>query len=254
MADTTANGHAFGRPGSIRGRAAYPQIRFVSLVENGTRVLFGSRMAGHRTGESSLAREVIGSLRPGMQCLADRNFFSFALWKEARATQADLLWRMKTNAVLPCPRRLPDGSYLSKIYPSRSDRHKDRNGIVVRVIEHTLEGVPDAESMYRLLTTILDPEEAPATELAAFYHERWEIETALDELKTHLRGEKIVLRSKTPGLVRQEFFGFLMAHFAVGGLMHEAALKADVDPDELSFVHSVCVVRRKLPLFVAAPP
>ena len=124
----------------------------------------------------------------------------------------------------------------------------------MRVIDYCLDGVADAEPIYRLLTTILDPEKAPAQELAALYHERWEIETALDELKTHLRGAKTVLRSKTPDLVRQEFYGLMMAHFAIRGLMHEAALKADDDPDRLSFLHAVRVIRRKLPVFVAIPP
>ena len=122
------------------------------------------------------------------------------------------------------------------------------------MIEYRLEGVADAEPIYRLVTSVLDPQQGPAPELAALYHERWEIETALDELKTHLRGAKIVLRSKTPDLVRQEFYGLLMAHFAVRALMHEAALKADVDPDGLSFIHAVRVVRRKLPAFNAIPP
>jgi IS4 transposase len=149
---------------------------------------------------------------------------------------------------------LPDGSFLSRIYPSERDRRKKTNGVVVRVIEYTLEGVADAEPLYRLITTLLDPGEASADELAALYHERWEIENALDELKTHLRGARIVLRSKTPELVRQEFYGFLLAHFAIRGLMHEAALKADIDPDRLSFLHAVRVVRRKLPHFVALSP
>ena len=124
----------------------------------------------------------------------------------------------------------------------------------VRVIEYRLDGVAAAEPLYRLVTTILDPDQAPARELAALYHERWEIETALDELKTHLRGARIVLRSKTPDLVRQEFYGLILAHFAIRGLMHEAALQADEDPDRLSFLHAVRVVRRKLAAFGALPP
>ena len=124
----------------------------------------------------------------------------------------------------------------------------------MRVVEYQLEGVADAEPLYRLITTILDPAQAPAADLAALYHERWEVEGALAELKTHLRGAQVVLRSKTPDLVRQEFWGLLLAHFAVRGLMHEAALRADEDPDRLSFLHAVRVVRRKLPLFAAFPP
>ena len=149
---------------------------------------------------------------------------------------------------------MPDGSYLSRIYASTSDRRKQRKAIVVRAIDYRLKDVPDAEPVYRLITTILDPKQAPAKELAALYHERWEIETALDELKTHLRGAQIVLRSKTPELVKQEFYGLLMAHFAIRGLMHEAALQADEDPDRLSFVHAVHVVQRRMARLAAIPP
>ena len=125
---------------------------------------------------------------------------------------------------------------------------------MVRVIDYRLKDVSGTEPIYRLITTILDPVRAPAKELAALYHERWEIETALDELKTHLRGSQIVLRSKTPELVKQEFWGLLMAHYAIRGLMHEAALKADEDPDRLSFLHSVRVVQRRMARYVAIPP
>ncbi len=175
-----------------------------------------------------------------MLCLAGRNFFAFALWEQARASGAALLWRVKKNMLLPCDERLADGSYLSRIYPSLRDRRRGNGAVAVRVIEYTLQGVPGAEEVYRLITTILDAEQTPAAELAALYAERWEIETALDELKTHLRGSKIVLRSKTPELVRQEFYGLMLAHFAIRGLMHEAAVKADIDPDELSFIPTPC--------------
>ena len=254
VADEQVNDAAFGRPVAQRGKSAFPQIRFVSLVENGTHVLFGTQMAGYGTSEMTLAKGVLPRLGQGMLCLADRYFFSFELWRQARGTGSELLWRIRKNLRLPCEQRLDDGSYLSRIYPSQQDRQRQRHGVEVRVIDYRLEGVAGAEPIYRLVTTILDPEKAPAPELAALYHERWEIETALDELKTHLRGARIVLRSKRPDLVRQEFYGLLMAHFAIRGLMHEAALKADEDPDRLSFVHAVRVIRRKLTSFAAIPP
>jgi hypothetical protein len=254
VTDTAANAAAFGRQRGDRGESAFPQARFVSLMENGTHVLFGSRLAPYATGEVTLAHEVVGRLRKGMLCLADRVFFGFALWEKARATGADLLWRVKTDAKLPCHKRLPDGSYLSRIRRRRASRDDPHPEQTVRVIEYTLEGIPDAEPCYRLLTTLVDPDRAPAQELAALYHERWEIEGAFDEFKTHLRGARMLLRSKTPDLVRQEFYGLMLAHFAVRGLMHEAALRADEDPDRLSFVHSVHVVQRQIHRFVALPP
>lgn len=254
IADEKDNDRAFGRPPSARGESAYPQMRFVSLVENGTHVLFGTRLGAYRTWEPALAEETLAFLKPGMLCLADRNFYGFGLWNKAFITGADLLWRIKKNLRLPREKVLADGSFLSTVYGSDKDRRHHRNGVVVRVIEYTLEGVADAEPLYRLLTTIVDPEKAPAAELAALYHERWEIETALDELKTHLRGARIVLRSKTPDLVKQEFYGLMMAHFAVRGLMHEAALMGNVDPDSLSFLHSVRVIRRKMSRLPSIPP
>jgi len=254
VADEQGNEEAFGRPGASRGSSAYPQFRFVSLVESGTHVLFGTRMAAYATGENTLAKDVLGALDSGMLCLADRGFFGFEMWQQALATQAQLLWRCRKNMRFACEQRLADGSYLSRTYPSERDRRQQTRSIPVRVIEYRLQGVADAEPIYRLVTSVLDAQQAPADELAALYHERWEIETALDELKTHLRGARIVLRSKTAELVRQEFYGLLMAHFAVRALMHEAALKANVDPDRLSFLHAVRVVRRKLPAFNAIPP
>ena len=254
VADEAENAASFGRPGASRGKSGFPQIRFVALVENGTHVLFGAQMAGYRTGENTIAKTVLPQLKAGMLCLADRGLFSYAAWKLALSTGADCLWRAKKNADLPCEKRLADGSYLSRIYPAQQDRRQQKNGIVVRVIEYRLEGVAGAEPIYRLITSLLDPAVAPAHELAALYHERWEIETSFDELKTHLRGARIILRSKTPDLVKQEFYGLLLAHFAIRGLMHEAALTADWDPDRLSFVHTVRIIRRKLPWFNAFPP
>lgn len=254
LADTPANEAAFGRPGSRRGSSAFPQLRFVALVENGTHVLFGARLGRYRDSETSLARETLTALRAGFLCLADRQFFGYTLWRAAAATGAALLWRVKTGLVLPRERGLADGSFLSTLYPTSQHRKRKLGGIRVRVIEYRLDGIPGAEPVYRLVTTILDPQAAPARELAVLYHERWEIEGSLDELKTHLRGAQVVLRSKTPALVRQEFWGLLLAHFAIRGLMHEAALRIDEDPDRLSFLHAVRVVRRKLGHVAALSP
>jgi transposase IS4-like protein/DDE family transposase len=254
VADTAENEKAFGRPGASRGASAFPKVRFVGLLENGTHVLWAARIDKYATDEIALARAVVPALRKGMLCLADRFFPGYQLWRKAAQSGAELLWRVRQNARLEIDERLTDGSYLSRIYLSTSDRRNRRKAIVVRVIEYRLKDVPGADPIYRLITTILDHKLAPAKELAALYHERWEIETALDELKTHLRGAQIVLRSKTPELVQQEFYGLLMAHFAIRGLMHEAALQADEDPDRLSFVHAVHVVQRRMPRYVAIPP
>jgi hypothetical protein len=227
----------------------------VALVENGTHVLFGARLGRYAEGETTLAQAALAAaLQPGMLCLADRQFFGHAPWLAATATGADLLWRGKHDLRLPREAALADGSYLATIYPSDKDRRRRTGGLRARVVEYRLEGVAGAEPSYRPLTTLLDPARAPAAELAALYHERWEIEGALAELKTQLRGARVVLRSKTPELARQEAWGLLLAHFAVRGLMHEAALRADEDPDRLSFSHAVRVVRRKLPRFAALPP
>ncbi len=254
VADTEANRVAFGSPGASRGASACPQLRFVALVENGTHVLFGARLGRFADGETTLAHAVLTALRPGMLCLADRQFFGCALRQAAAATGADLLWRVKHNLRLPRAAVLADGSYLTTVDPGEKDRRHKANGRQLRVVEYRLEGVADAAPLYRLVTTIPDQAQAPAEALAALYHERWEIEGALGELTTHLRGARVVLRSKTPELVRQEFWGLLLAHFAVRGLMHEAALRAEEDPDRLSFLHAVRVVRRRLPLVAALPP
>ena len=218
VGDTTANAAEFGRAGVSRGDgSAYPQLRLCSLVENGSHVLFGTAIGPYSTGETTLASEVVAQLKPGMLCLADRGFYGFALWQKASKNGADLLWRVRRNMLLTCNKRLADGSYLSTIYPTTKDRRNQRDGVAVRVIEYSLMGGPDAEgeNIYRLITTLLDHEAYPALEMAALYAQRWEIEIAFDEFKTHLGGRDLVLRSKTPDGVRQELWGFIMAHHAI---------------------------------------
>jgi len=252
--DTQRNAAAFGRPRNQKGKAGYPQIRFVSLTECGTHVLFGSRMGECRRSEHALAETVFSALQEGMLCMADRLFLCHRLWKQARAGGADLLWRASKSFPLPCYEHFSDGSYRSALYANVYDRRHQRKGLAVRVIEYQLVGVAGAEPRYRLVTSILDSAQAPAEELAALYPQRWEQETALDELKTHLRGARIVLRSKTPDLVRQEFYGLMLTHYAIRGLMHEAALQAKEDPDRMSYTHTVRILRRRLPEFGAIPP
>lgn len=256
VADTQPNDQEFGRPGVSRGaRSAFPKLRFCTLVENGTHCLFGAVPGPYATGETTLARDVVKQLQTGMLCLADRNFYSFGLWVRAASRGADLLWRVKHNLILDRRQRLADGSYLASIYPSAKDRRRAENGIVVRAVAYRVRTTVQAETEdFLLLTTILDPAEAPALELARLYEERWEIETTLDEFKTHLRGRGILLRSKTPAGVYQEFWGLLLAHHAIRAMMHDAALAHEVDPSRLSFVLAADVIRRKLPLFLATPP
>ena len=258
VADETANREAFGVPGTQQGQTGYPQIRCVGLLENGTHVLFGVALGGYKDSEVSLAHQAIKNLQPDMLCLADRGFAGYPLWQAAGQTGAQLLWRIPKNRKLPVHQRLEDGSYLSQITPAPATRKKMSNktspAITVRVIDYHLPGVADAEPVYRLITTLLDSEAHPADELAALYHARWTIETTLAEIKTTLKGSDIVLRSKTPELVRQEFWGLLLAHHVVRKVMWEAALSRQRTPDELSFKHSLTIIRRKLPASGAIPP
>ena len=175
---------------------------------------------------------------------ADRGYCGFPLWRRAAGTGADLLWRMKANLRLPVLERFDDGSYRSVLRGSGQDRRRSRGECPVRVVEYRLDDPSDV--VYRLATTLLDPAAAPAAEVAALYHERWEVETAYDEVKTHILGPGAILRSKTPDLVLQEVHGLMLAHYAVRRLIHEAARKVDEDPDRLSFVHAVRVVRRRV--------
>jgi len=251
VAESDENVKTFGRPGASRGKSAYPQTRVVGLLENGTHVFFGAEMDRCDVGETTIARRILRKLRKNMLCLADRNFLCYPLWEQAVATGAKLVWRAKLQLVIPKSRKLADGSYLAKLYPSPGHRRQDRGGILVRLVDYRIDGFRES---YRLVTNILDPAKAPALELARLYSERWTIETAFDEIKTHLRGSKVVLRSKVPDLVRQDVFGLLLAHYGVRFVMHDAALSEDISTEELSFVHTLRVVHRKLPWFVSFPP
>src|SRR4051812_44780320 len=171
VADTEDNRAAFERPGACRGESAFPQVRFVALVENGTHVLFSTRLGGFAEGETTLAHEALPALRPGMLCLADRQFFGHALWQEAAATGADLLWRVKRNLRLAREARLADGSYLTTVYPSEKDRRHRTGGNRVRVVEYRLEGVAGGAAPYRLGATSPGPAPAPPAGPAAFDHE-----------------------------------------------------------------------------------
>jgi len=245
LPDTQANVEAFGRPprsGRGEQNVGYPQIRMVGLVECGTHVVFAAAMGPLRTGEHALARQVFPSLRSGMLLLADRGFFGVDLWQTAAATGADLLWRVRKDIVMAVVEQLPDGSYLTEIFDQR-DIHHTRQGVRVRVVEYTIAGSDD---VYRLITTICDPVEAPATQLAALYAQRWEFESTLDEIKTHLGGSHLVLRSQHPDGAEQELYGFLLVHHAIRTLMHRAAREGDHDPDRISFTRSLRVVRRKV--------
>jgi hypothetical protein len=247
VADTPANEREFGRPGSSRreGGGAFPQVRLVALSETGTHAICAAALGPLRRSEKELADELLPGLGPGMLCLADRGFYSFGRWQTARQTGTQLLWRVPANMVLPREQQLSDGSYLTRVYANQPDQRAHRDGQPVRVVEYQLDdGLSDPEQRYRLLCTILEPEHAPAAELGGLYHERWEIENALDELKVHQRGPRVVLRSKAPDGVYQEAYGYLCTHYAIRRLMHDAALHGDLDPDRLSFTRSLRAARR----------
>ncbi len=254
LADTPANDEHFGRPGVNKGeRSAFPQARVVALAECGTHAIFDAAIGAYTSSESALSGQLLARLSPGMVCLADRGFYSFTAWRSASATGADLLWRVKDNLKLEPVTDLPDGSFLADVFDSVTDRRRERP-VQVRVIEYTIADGREPTGPYRLLTTILDPEQAPAAELAGAYAQRWEIETAFDELKTHQRGPRQVLRSKSPELVTQEIWGHLCCHYAIRTLMFEAAEHAGHDPDRVSFVAALRISRRSIAQQGAFPP
>lgn len=252
--DEVANAAAFGYPGSRTGHAAYPQAQCAVLVECTTHAIIGANLGPYRAAEWAVCKPLLARLTPDMLCLADRGFSGYGHWKAALETGAQLLWRCVGNRQLPVVTPLADGSYLSVIYPDAASRRSRSGEITLRVIEYRLPGAAQAEPRLRLLTTLLDPVQAPALELAALYHERWEVEAVFDELKTHLQQRRRVLRSKTPEGVRQEFYGWVLAHYAVCWLMHEAASAQRIQQRSLSFTGHVHLVRRAQPRSGAFPP
>ena len=255
LPDEADNEAHFGRPGSRTGVAGYPQAQCAVLVECATHAILAANLGPYRAGEWEICKPLLATLGPGMLCLADRGFNGYEHWQQARQTGAELLWRCAANRVLPRNEELPDGSYLSVIAPSGVSRAQARQqAVVVRVIEYALPGLPDAQPRYRLLSTLLDPRQAPALELAALYHERWQVEAVFDELKTHLLKSRRVLRSKTAELVRQEFYGWVLAHYAVRWLLHQGATRHRMPHEALSFTGHVQLLRREQPLSGAFPP
>lgn len=255
LADEADVAQAFGRPGSRTGEAGYPQAQCVVLAECATHAVVAAELGPYRGVEWELCQWLLGALEPGMLLLADRGFNGFEHWQQALATGAQLLWRATESRVLPVRQMLADGSYLSVIEPTGQGRRStSAQALPVRVIEYQLPGVPDAAPRYRLITSLLDPQESPALELAALYHRRWQVEAVFDELKTHLRQGRRVLRSKTAELVRQEFYGWVLAHYAVRWLLHEGAARSGQADDELSFTSHVHLVRREQPRSGAFPP
>jgi hypothetical protein len=254
LADTPANDAFFGRPGVNKGeRSAFPQARVVALAECGTHAMFDAVIGPYTSSENALTGELVDRLEPGMLCVADRGFYSFEMWQRANKTGADLLWRVRDNLKLDPITDLPDGSWLAEVFHSTRDRER-RHPTTVRVIEYTIEDGREPAGPFRLVTTILDPDQAPAVDLAGAYSQRWEIETAFDELKTHQRGPRAVLRSKSPRLVTQEIWGHLCCHYAIRALMFDAATHAGHDPDRVSFVAALRISRRSIAQQGAFPP
>lgn len=254
VADTEVNAAEFGRPGVNKGeQSAFPQARVVAVAECGTRAMFDAVVGPYTTGENTMAVDLVERLEPGMVLLADRGFCGYPLWDKAQATGADLLWRAKSNMKPRHVETLADGTWIGELRPGgNAGRHAEPHR--VRVIEYSIDDGRTNDNTYRLFTTILDPDDASAVDLAAAYAQRWEIETAFGELKTHQRGPKIVLRSKLVDLVYQEIWGYLCCHYAIRTLMFEAAEHANVDTDRVSFVAALRFARRSISQARDFPP
>jgi len=264
--DTEGNAAAFGYAGSGPTRSAFPKVRVVTLSECGSHAVVDAEIggiAGKGSGEQALARRLYRRLEPDWLVIGDRNFYNWADWCAAADTGAQLLWRVKADLRLPVLQLLPDGSYRSVLIDP-TIRGKARTRLIeaaragqdltpaqarhVRVVEYQ---VPDRDGdgkgeLIALVTTLTDPLAAPAAALAEAYHQRWEHETGNNQLKTYLRGPGRVLRSKSPDMVRQEIYGYLLTHHAISALVCRAATEADIDPDRVKFKRTVRIIRRRV--------
>jgi hypothetical protein len=252
--DTKENDAQFGRPGTGRGdgKGAYPQAQAACLVELGTHAVFDARLEPYRVSENTLIEEMFTALRPGMLALADRGVYSFQRWGRAAATGADLLWRVPSNLVLRPVEILADGSYIAEITPPRKSGMAP---VRVRVVEYKLPAVTDGkDELYRLVTTILDPVQAPAKELAVVYHERWDIEGFFKQIKSVQLNADRIFRSKSPDGVRQEFWAHLGVHYATMRIAVDAARLVNLDPDRISHKNTVRIIRSRIWIPDSFPP
>jgi hypothetical protein len=244
LPDTPDNARVFGRPGHAGGEGAFPQLRLLALCEVGTHTLCAAQVKPIRCQEGAMADTLVRHLQPGMLLLWDRAFLSYERVRAVRARGAHVLARVKVAQLGRREQELPDGSYLCRLCPGQRGL-RPSDGLLVRVIDYTHDDParPGCGEVHRLMTTVLDPAALPAAEAPAVYHERWEEELVIDEIKTHLSGRAVLVRSKTPAGVVQEVYGLLLAHYVVRAVMHEAALRADLDPDRLSFTDATWTVR-----------
>jgi hypothetical protein len=250
--DSDDNARVFGRPSSRPGTvAAFPKVRLVVLIEAGTHIIFDALMCPYRIGERVRALKLLRSVQGGMLLMWDRGLHSYGMVSSTVSQGCDYVGRIPANVKFICERTLEDGSYLSYINPSGKLRKKGCQPLLVRVIEYTIEHPenPVEQLTYRLITSLLDIEKFPAELLAREYHQRWEVENTIDELKIHLLGRKTHVRSQKPREVVQEVYGWLLGHWSVRVLMLQAATSASVPPLRLSFTGTLRVIRRAIPKF-----
>lgn len=251
--DTPANAKVFGYPGSRHGtRAAFPKIRLVLLIEAGTHLIVDALMCPYRMGERVRAKKLLRSVTQGMLLMWDRGLHSYPMVQATQKQGCDYLGRVPKNVKFVAEKILDDGSYLSGVYPDGKSKKKGATKILLRVIEYTIDS-EEEQKTYRLITSLLDPTLYPALLLASEYHQRWEVENTIDELKTHLLGRKTPLRSLNPREVVQEVYGWLLGHWAVRCLMFQAAQQAGISPLRLGFTGTLKVIRGAIPEFQNAP-